>query len=102
MDVNQIVVYGFVLTLAFFAIIAYQAHKNLREVLAGLKDVNSRAGKLDKAVSGMTDDVRQLKAGIAKKVEKRSLERIMQETVEFIERNAPVAAVAENRVARRR
>ena len=101
-DTNQLVLYGFVLSMAFFAVLSYQAHRNLREVLRGLKEVNGRTGKLDHSVSGLGEDVKSLKEGISKKVEHRSLERILEETAEFIERNSPAVAVAESRVPARR
>ena len=101
-DVNQLVPYGFVLSMAFFAVLSWQAHRNLREVLNGLKEVNGRTGKLDRSVSSLGSDVRQIKEGIAKKVEHRSLERIFDETIAFIERNSPAVAVAESRVPARR
>lgn len=99
-DVNQVVLYGFVLSMALFAFLSWQAHNNLREVLKGLKHVNERANKLDRSVSALGADVKNLKEGIAKKVERRSLERILEESIEFIERNSRAVAVAETRVRR--
>ncbi|MBU1196966.1 hypothetical protein KJ765_00485 [Candidatus Micrarchaeota archaeon] len=102
MDVNQFVAYGFVVGLIAYSVLAYHAHRNMRNMIKGLDKEKHRMTKLENHVSELDRDVKHLKHSMAQKVERRSLERIFAETIEFIERNSAKVAVAQTRVPAKR
>ncbi len=97
MDINQLILYGVGFALIVFSAIAYMAHRNMHRMVRGLDKERDRTVKMEKLVSELDRDVKSLKAEIARKVEERSLQRILAETVQFIDKHAP--ATAESRVA---
>ena len=65
-----------------------------------LEEEKKRLHKMERLVGELEGGLHGVKEEISKKVEERSLQRILAETVEFLEKNAP--AVAENRIVAQR
>lgn len=99
MNVNQVILYGFAAALAVFALVAYLAHRNMRAMVNALEEEKKRLHKMEKLVGELEGDLHGVKQEISRKVEERSLQRILAETVEFLDKHAP--AMTENRIVAR-
>ncbi len=85
MNVNDVVLYGVIVGAAALTFLSFRAHRQQKNLMHKLRGSKERLVKLVK----LTQDVEKVENEMAKaaveKVDKRNLDLIMRETIDFLE-----------------
>ncbi|MFH1257632.1 MAG: hypothetical protein ABIG96_04640 [Candidatus Micrarchaeota archaeon] len=84
MGINEILLYAIILSCGIMAYFVYAAHKEQKRLLGDLKGVKERLNKLNALLVDVEKVEHEMHKAAVEKVDKRNLELIMKETLEFI------------------
>ena len=84
MNINELLLYAIILSCLAMAYLTYVAHKHQRRLLDDLKKSKDRLSKLNALLIDVEKVEHEMHNAAVEKVDKRNLELIMRETLEFI------------------
>lgn len=92
MNVNDVVLYGIILGCVALSYLAYLAHQEQKRLLHQLKGVKERLGKLNGLVVDVEKVENEMHRAAVEKVDKRNLELIIRETLDFLKEKEAIPA----------
>jgi hypothetical protein len=94
-DVNDVVLYGIIIGGGILVMLGYLAHQQQKKLMEQLKHTKDRLSKLAQLVDEIEKVEYEMHKASVEKVDRRNLDLIMKETLEFI--NEKQVVVARNR-----
>lgn len=89
MNINDVALYGIIISCAILAYLAYLAHQEQKRLLKSLHTVKERLNKLERLVSDVDKVEHEMHNAAIEKVDKKNLDLIMRETLEFLNDRSP-------------
>lgn len=84
MNVNDVVLYSIIISAAVLAYLALMAHREQKMMLQKLKGSGEKLGKLSNLVKEVEKVEHQMHKAAVEKVDRRNLDLIIKETLEFL------------------